>query len=285
MDYDITTSPTKSERQQPVSDSDRSPNSPTRRQQWLTLAAVSLGVFVTALDNTVVNVALPTIQQDLDLGLGGLAWIVNGYILSSAVLLLTAGRLADAYGRRRVFLIGLGAFTGASLLAGLAPSAGALIAARILQGVGAALLTPPTLAIINHTFRDGRARGTAVGIWGAYMCIYGMEGPGGYQFVGRTLQVYNRFRSTTRFEAGTPWLLRFFDQIRFYPVSAAELLEMREAFPYGKVDVEIEPGTFKLRDYEQFLSQNRESIASFKAQQQSAFEAERLRCAVSTRAG
>lgn len=177
MDYDITTSPTKSERQQPVSDSDRSPNSPTRRQQWLTLAAVSLGVFVTALDNTVVNVALPTIQQDLDLGLGGLAWIVNGYILSFAVLLLTAGRLADAYGRRRVFLIGLGAFTGASLLAGLAPSAGALIAARILQGVGAALLTPPTLAIINHTFRDGRARGTAVGIWGSVAALAFAIGP------------------------------------------------------------------------------------------------------------
>jgi urea carboxylase len=72
-------------------------------------------------------------------------------------------------------------------------------------------------------------------------------------------------------------LLRFFDQIRFYPVSAAELLEMREAFPYGKVDVKIEPGTFKLRDYEQFLGQNRESIAAFKAQQQAAFEAERQR--------
>jgi len=117
----------------------------------------------------------------------------------------------------------------------------------------------------------------AVGIGGAYMCIYGMEGPGGYQFVGRTLQVYNRFRSTTRFEPGTPWLLRFFDQIRFYPVSAEELLGQREAFPYGKVAIRIEDGTFKLRDYERFLTENQPSISSFKAQQQAAFEAERQR--------
>jgi urea carboxylase len=117
----------------------------------------------------------------------------------------------------------------------------------------------------------------AVGIGGAYLCIYGMEGPGGYQFVGRTLQVYNRFRSTTRFEAGSPWLLRFFDQIRFYPVSAQELLEQREAFPYGKVDIKVEEGTFKLREYEGFLAQNSGSIAAFKATQQAAFEAERQR--------
>jgi urea carboxylase len=117
----------------------------------------------------------------------------------------------------------------------------------------------------------------AVGIGGAYMCIYGMEGPGGYQFVGRTLQVYNRFRSTSKFAPGTPWLLRFFDQIRFHPVSAAELLEQREAFPYGKVDIKIDEGTFKLRDYERFLSENQSSISEFKSQQQGAFEAERQR--------
>ena len=104
-----------------------------------------------------------------------------------------------------------------------------------------------------------------------------MEGPGGYQFVGRTLQVYNRFRSTAKFAPGTPWLLRFFDQIRFHPVSAAELLEQREAFPYGKVDIRIDEGTFKLRDYERFLSENQASISAFKNQQQGAFEAERQR--------
>jgi urea carboxylase len=109
------------------------------------------------------------------------------------------------------------------------------------------------------------------------MCIYGMEGPGGYQFVGRTLQVYNRFRATKQFAPGTPWLLRFFDQIRFFPISAEELLEQREAFPYGKVEVRIEEGTFRLRDYERFLAENQASIGAFKNQQQTAFEAERQR--------
>jgi urea carboxylase len=104
-----------------------------------------------------------------------------------------------------------------------------------------------------------------------------MEGPGGYQFVGRTLQVYSRFHSTSRFAPDTPWLLRFFDQIRFYPVGAEELLEMREAFPYGKVDVQIEAGTFKLSEYERFLSEQQPSITAFKSRQQAAFEAERQR--------
>ncbi|HYQ17210.1 MAG TPA: biotin/lipoyl-containing protein, partial [Polyangiaceae bacterium] len=117
----------------------------------------------------------------------------------------------------------------------------------------------------------------AVGIGGAYMCIYGMEGPGGYQFVGRTLQVYNRFRATSRFAPDSPWLLRFFDQIRFFPVSAEELAEQRAAFLYGKVDVRIDEGTFKMRDYQRFLSEERASISGFKAQQQAAFEAERQR--------
>ena len=89
---------------------------------------------MTTLDNTVVNVALPSIQADLHLGLSVLAWVVNAYVLSFAVLLLTGGRLADSFGRRRAFLAGLGGFTAASLLAGLAPTAGVLIAARVLQG-------------------------------------------------------------------------------------------------------------------------------------------------------
>jgi urea carboxylase len=147
--------------------------------------------------------------------------------------------------------------------------------------LGAPVATPidPRHRLVTTKYNPARTwtPENAVGIGGAYLCIYGMEGPGGYQFVGRTLQVYNRFRSTALFEAGTPWLLRFFDQIRFYPVSAAELLEMREAFPYGKVDVRIEPGTFKLREYEQFLADSRDSIAAFKQQQQTAFEAERQR--------
>ncbi len=147
--------------------------------------------------------------------------------------------------------------------------------------LGAPVATPvdPRHRLVTTKYNPARTwtPENAVGIGGAYMCIYGMEGPGGYQFVGRTLQVYNRFRTTAAFAPGTPWLLRFFDQIRFYPVSAAELLEMREGFPHGKVDIDIEEGVFKLRDYERFLSENRASIAAFKGQQQAAFEAERQR--------
>src|SRR5258707_1571145 len=117
----------------------------------------------------------------------------------------------------------------------------------------------------------------AVGIGGAYLCIYGMEGPGGYQFVGRTVQVWNRFRRTKDFSQ--PWLLRFFDQIRFYPVSAPELLRNRESFLEGKFDIKIEEETFRLRDYNAFLRQIAAETAVFKSKQQRAFEAERERWA------
>jgi EmrB/QacA subfamily drug resistance transporter len=152
-------------------------NAPSEVRRWWTLAAVVFAVFVTTLDNTVVNVALPSIQHDLHLGISGLSWVVNGYILSFAVLLLTGGRLADTFGRRRAFLVGLAGFTAASLLAGLAPNAGLLIAARALQGVGAALMTPPTLAIISDVFPDPRERGTAVGIWAAVSAGAFVVGP------------------------------------------------------------------------------------------------------------
>ena len=113
-----------------------------RRQSW-TLVAVSLAVFMTAVDNTVVNLALPSIRSDLGLGQSSLEWIVNGYVLAFATLLLTGGRLGDLFGRRRAFLAGLAVFTGASLLAGLAGSEALLVGARVLQGAGAALLVPP----------------------------------------------------------------------------------------------------------------------------------------------
>ncbi len=119
----------------------------------------------------------------------------------------------------------------------------------------------------------------AVGIGGAYLCIYGMEGPGGYQFVGRTVQVWNRFHVTRNFEAGKPWLLRFFDQIRFYPVSAEQLLRHREDFLDGKFNLKIEEETFRLRDYQAFLARIAPEAAAFKAEQQAAFEAERDRWA------
>ncbi len=119
----------------------------------------------------------------------------------------------------------------------------------------------------------------AVGIGGAYLCIYGMEGPGGYQFVGRTVQVWNRFHVTRNFETGKPWLLRFFDQIRFYPVAAEQLLRHRENFLDGKFNLAIEEETFRLRDYQAFLARMATEAATFKAEQQAAFEAERDRWA------
>ena len=106
------------------------------------------------------------------------------------------------------------------------------------------------------------------------MCVYGMEGPGGYQFVGRTLQMWNTFH------ASPPWLLRFFDQIRFYPVSAAELLEIRETFPHGGYPLRIEEQEFRLKDYHAFLDSIRGESAAFKTGQQAAFEAERERWAL-----
>ncbi|MBS0485596.1 MAG: urea carboxylase, partial [Proteobacteria bacterium] len=124
----------------------------------------------------------------------------------------------------------------------------------------------------------------AVGIGGAYLCIYGMEGPGGYQFVGRTLPVWNRYRQTADFKDGKPWLLRFFDRIRFYPVSESELLTLRKDFISGRFQLRIEESTFSLPQHHQFLKQNETAINDFKTRQQAAFEAERERWRVSGQA-
>jgi EmrB/QacA subfamily drug resistance transporter len=140
--------------------------SPSSRQQRWTLVAVSLAVFMTAVDNTVVNVALPSIRRDLGLGQSALEWIVNGYILAFATLLLTGGRLGDLFGRKRALLLGLVVFTSASFLGGFADSELLLVAARVAQGVGAALMTPATLAIISAAF-SAEERGRAIGTWAA----------------------------------------------------------------------------------------------------------------------
>jgi urea carboxylase len=149
--------------------------------------------------------------------------------------------------------------------------------------LGAPVATPvdPRHRLVTTKYNPARTwtPENAVGIGGAYLCIYGMEGPGGYQFVGRTLQVYNRFQETREFARGKPWLLRFFDQIRFFPVSAEELLEMREAFPHGRYSLEMGEETFALSDYQHFLSREADSIAGFKRTQQAAFDAERGRWA------
>ena len=117
----------------------------------------------------------------------------------------------------------------------------------------------------------------AVGIGGTYMCVYGMEGPGGYQFVGRTVQMWNRYKSTHDFKAGKPWLLEFFDRIRFYPVSESQLLQMRKDFINGTFSLRIEDGEFSLGEYLGFLETNSESIGSFKKIQQESFKEERER--------
>ena len=133
------------------------------RNRW-TLLAVGLATFMTYLDNNIVNVAIPDIQRELGLSTAGIEWVVSAYILTFAGLLLAGGRLADAFGRRRLFLIGLAVFTASSLFAGLATDATTLIAARGLQGIGAAAVTPTTLAIISATFTDPRERNAAVGV-------------------------------------------------------------------------------------------------------------------------
>ena len=118
-----------------------------------------------------------------------------------------------------------------------------------------------------------------VGIGGVYMCIYGMEGPGGYQLFGRTAQIWNTYRTTQEFEPGKPWLLRFFDQVKFYPVSAKELLDFRQKFLHGQVQLDIEEGTFSFPQYRKFLQDNEPSITKFRHQQQKAFAEERERWA------
>ena len=147
--------------------------------------------------------------------------------------------------------------------------------------LGAPVATPvdPRHRLVTTKYNPARTwtPENAVGIGGAYMCVYGMEGPGGYQFVGRTIQMWNGWNQTKDFKDGKPWLLRFFDQIRFYPVSEAELLQMREDFPRGKFQLKIEEQTFKLKDYTTFLDKEAKSIATFKDKQQASFDAERER--------
>ena len=147
--------------------------------------------------------------------------------------------------------------------------------------LGAPVATPvdPRHRLVTTKYNPARTwtAENSVGIGGAYLCVYGMEGPGGYQFVGRTVQMWNTWKITKEFQPGNPWLLRFFDQIRFYPVEAAELMEMRDNFTHGKFHVKIEDQRFRLRDYHAFLESIRSETEVFKNKQQAAFEAERER--------
>ena len=148
----------------------------SENRKWWTLAAVSFGLFMIMLDNTVVNVALPAIQSDLAADLSELQWIVTGYALSFAALMLIGGKLADAYGRRLMFVVGILVFTLSSLWCGLADSGDTLIAARVVQGIGAALMNPATLSIIAATFPP-KQRGMAIGIWAGVSALALAIGP------------------------------------------------------------------------------------------------------------
>ncbi len=145
--------------------------------------------------------------------------------------------------------------------------------------LGAPVATPldPRHRLVTTKYNPARTwtPENAVGIGGAYLCIYGMEGPGGYQFTGRTIPVWNRWRRTGDFSQ--PWLLRFFDQLRFYPVDADELMKLREAVPLGRHRLRIEETVFKLADYEAFLDDHADEIAAFRETQRRAFREERER--------
>src|SRR6201994_4858962 len=145
--------------------------------------------------------------------------------------------------------------------------------------LGAPVATPvdPRHRLVTTKYNPAPTRTppNVVGIGGAYMCIYGMEGPGGYQLFGRTIQVWNTWRQTKAFGEGKPWLLRFFDQVQFFPVSAEELTEWRRDFPLGRREIEIREEVFRLSDYRRFLADNAASIDAFQQTRQAAFDAER----------
>ncbi|MCG8673273.1 MAG: carboxyltransferase domain-containing protein, partial [Pseudomonadales bacterium] len=145
--------------------------------------------------------------------------------------------------------------------------------------LGAPVATPldPRHRLVTTKYNPARTwtPENAVGIGGAYLCVYGMEGPGGYQFVGRTLQMWNRYKQTQEFSK--PWLLRFFDQIKFYEVSNEELQTIRRDFPLGRYQLKIEETEFRLADYQAFLKENNASIDEFKSVQRQSFSEERER--------
>src|SRR5438309_2180092 len=150
--------------------------SQARTNPWLVLLVLTTGFFMILLDTTIVNVAIPAMSTGLNSTFDQILWVINDYVLVYAVLLITAGRLGDLYGQRSLFAIGLAIFTVASALCGFSQNAGELIAARILQGVGGALLTPQTLAILTSIFPPER-RGAAFGVWGGVAGLATLAGP------------------------------------------------------------------------------------------------------------
>src|SRR5213593_3805285 len=181
-------------------------------RRWLGLAVIVAAQFMVVLDIAIVNVALPSIKTDLHFSETSLQWVITAYSIFFGGVLLLGGRLADLLGRRRLFIIGLALFTVSSLLDGLAWSEGSLIAFRALQGLGAALLSPAGLSILTTTFREGRERNLALGIWGA---ASGSGGAAGVLLGGALTSAFSwSWIFFINVPAGmivlalTPWLLR-----------------------------------------------------------------------------
>jgi EmrB/QacA subfamily drug resistance transporter len=149
----------------------------TTREKRLVLGSLCIALFMVMLDGTVVNVALPHIQSDLSSGVSGLQWIVDGYVLALASLMLTGGTLGDLFGRKRMLMTGIAIFTVGSAVCGIAPGVGVLIAGRILQGVGAAALMPGTLSILSNVYTDPKERAQAIGIWAGVSGVALASGP------------------------------------------------------------------------------------------------------------
>ncbi|WP_435056807.1 MFS transporter [Streptomyces capoamus] len=160
----------------PTTPLDRPP-APSRRRRWTVLAVCCLSMFLVGLDTTIVNVGLPAVGRGLDVGTRGLEWTVDAYTIVLAGLLVSSGALADRFGRRRVFQWGLTVFGAASLACALAPSAGALVAARAVQGIGASMLSPVALAIVVNVMPDPRERARAIGVWASVFGLSMAVGP------------------------------------------------------------------------------------------------------------
>jgi len=195
----------------------------TVRGRWL-VAVTVLASGMVFLDGTAVNVALPSIGRDLGATLSGLQWTITGYTLALAALILLGGSLGDRYGRRRVFMVGVGWFAAASLLCGLARTPGQLVAARALQGAGGALLVPGSLSLIQSSFRPGD-RGRAIGLWSSLAGIAGLIGP----FLGGALVDLASWRLV--------FLINVPVAVVILAVGARQVPESRDGASHGRFDV------------------------------------------------